>query len=141
MNIIRTAEIGRFRVTNLTTPKSLAAQRTQKSPLGHTGATGRITLGNAPVFVDLKFSGWRLFWLRAIICYVRVESRERQINRQIDKDQGWEEEVVERERERAWDRVDALRVLPFGMGGTLNRITIRHGDVIHLHYYFSRERP
>lgn len=43
-----------------------------------TGASGErpagITLGNAPMFVDLKFSGRRLFWLCAIICYVRVES-------------------------------------------------------------------
>lgn len=40
------------------------------------GTTGRITFGSAPVFVDLKFSGWGLFWLCAIICYARVDSRE-----------------------------------------------------------------
>ncbi|KAK2585651.1 hypothetical protein KPH14_010271 [Odynerus spinipes] len=34
-------------------------------------ATSGITFGDGPMFVDWKFSGWRLFWLGAIISYVR----------------------------------------------------------------------
>lgn len=96
-------------------------------------APSGITLGNAPMFVDLKFSGRRLFWLRAIIRYMRVDSR------------GPNGYAMEEERESApegsWNRVRHPSCPSGHTGGTLNRITIRHGDVIHLHYYFSRERP
>lgn len=88
------------------------------------------------MFVDLKFSGWRLFWLRAIICYVRVKSRERdEINRWIDR------ETRRGRRREKLGQGEVRPSCPFGTERTLNRITIRHGDVIHLHYYFSRERP
>lgn len=104
----------------------------------HGGATGGITLGNAPVFVDLKFSGRRLFWLRAIICYVRVESRGPPRHPRRSEQAGSEKGETER---RAATEGGVRPSCPFGTGRMLNRITIRHGDVIHLHYYFSRERP
>ena len=35
-------------------------------------------LGSRPMFVDWKFSSWRLFWLGAIISYVERESRDKE---------------------------------------------------------------
>lgn len=101
----------------------------------HSIGTTRITFGNAPMFVDLKFSGWRLFWLCAIICYARVDLREyekkerkRKIERERDRKK---ERETEAGRER--NRPSCL----FGTERTLNRIIIQHSDIIHLHYYFS----
>lgn len=67
---------------------------------------------------------------------MRVESRGPAPPRRSEQSAG-----EEKDRKGAGTEGEVRPSCPVGMGRMLNRITIRHGDVIHLHYYFSRERP